>query len=81
MKELQLSAQQKQDMVARIKSYFEREMQSDIGGFEAEFLIDFFANELGGHFYNQGLFDAQQLLNEKLDELNYSLQELEKPLS
>ena len=81
MKELQLSAQQKQDMVARIKSYFEREMQSDIGGFEAEFLIDFFANELGGHFYNQGLFDAQQLLNGRLDELNYSLQELEKPLS
>ncbi|GGY56405.1 hypothetical protein GCM10011297_31500 [Bacterioplanes sanyensis] len=81
MKELQLSAQQKQDMVARVKSYFEREMQSDIGGFEAEFLIDFFVNELGGHFYNQGLFDAQQLLNEKLDEMNYSLQELEKPLS
>ncbi len=81
MKELQLSAQQKQDMVARVKSYFEREMQSDIGGFEAEFLIDFFANEIGGHFYNQGLFDAQQLLNEKLDEMNYSLQELEKPLS
>jgi uncharacterized protein (DUF2164 family) len=80
VKELQLSAQQKQDMVARVKSYFEREMQSDIGGFEAEFLIDFFAKELGGYFYNQGLQDAQLLLSEKFDEVYYGLQELEQPL-
>ncbi|MBQ24276.1 MAG: hypothetical protein CL546_04995 [Alcanivorax sp.] len=29
-------------------------LQQDIGGFEAEFLIDFFAKELGPHFYNLG---------------------------
>jgi uncharacterized protein (DUF2164 family) len=48
-------------------------------GFEAEFLIDFFAREIGPHFYNRGLFDAQQVLTEKMDEVGYVMQELEKP--
>ncbi|ASP38341.1 hypothetical protein CHH28_06445 [Bacterioplanes sanyensis] len=79
MKELSLSVQQKQAMVARIKDYFEQQLNQDIGGFEAEFLIDFFAKELGGYYYNQGLIDAQQLINEKMEELNYTLQEWEQP--
>mgnify|MGYP000430435202 FL=1 len=66
-------------MVSKIKAYFEDELQQEIGGFEAEFLIDFFATELGPHFYNRGLFDAQQVLTEKMDEVGYVMQELEKP--
>ena len=66
-------------MVSKIKAYFEDELGQDIGGFEAEFLIDFFATELGAHFYNRGLFDAQQVLTEKMDEVGYVMQELEKP--
>lgn len=80
MKDIEFSQQQKEAMVARIKKYFEDELNQDIGGFDAEFLIDFFAKELGGYFYNQGLQDAQLLLSEKLDEVYYGLQELEQPL-
>ena len=79
VKEIELSKDQKQRVVGKVKVYFSEELQMDIGGFEAEFLIDFFAKEIGGYFYNRGLFDAQQVFTEKIEDLGYSLQELEKP--
>jgi len=79
MSDITFSPDQKARMVSKIKAYFEDELGQDIGGFEAEFLIDFFAKELGAHFYNRGLFDAQQVLTEKMDEVGYVMQELEKP--
>ncbi|KZY33599.1 hypothetical protein A3754_08465 [Alcanivorax sp. HI0083] len=79
MTDITFTPDQKSRMVSKIKGYFEDELQQDIGGFEAEFLIDFFAKELGPHFYNRGLFDAQQVLTEKMDEVGYVMQELEKP--
>ncbi|WP_039926038.1 DUF2164 domain-containing protein [Alcanivorax sp. DG881] len=79
MSDITFSPDQKARMVSKIKAYFDEELQQDIGGFEAEFLIDFFAREIGPHFYNRGLFDAQQVLTEKMDEVGYVMQELEKP--
>lgn len=81
MKDIEFSREQKDRMVAKIKTYFSDELQQDIGGFEAEFLIDFFAKELGPVFYNRGLFDAQQVFNEKVEEASYVIQELEQPES
>ena len=79
MSDITFSPDQKARMVSKIKAYFEDELGQDIGGFEAEFLIDFFATDLGAHFYKRGLFDAQQVLTEKMDEVGYVMQELEKP--
>ncbi|WP_231759262.1 DUF2164 domain-containing protein [Microbulbifer elongatus] len=81
MKEIRFSKDQKERMVSKIKSYFHDELDQDIGGFEAEFLIDFFARELGPYFYNRGIFDAQQIFNEKAEEVGYVIQELEQPES
>jgi uncharacterized protein (DUF2164 family) len=78
--EVNIQADDKARLVAKIKDYFESELDHDIGGFEAEFLIDFLAQEIGPYFYNQGLSDAYTLLNEKVEELGYQIQELEKPL-
>lgn len=79
MADIKLSKDDTARIVAKIKDYFADELDQDIGGFEAEFLIDFFAKEIGPHFYNQGLADAQTLFNEKAEELTYQIQELEKP--
>lgn len=79
MKEIAFSTDQKESIIHKIKTYFADELQQDIGGFEAEFLLDFFASEIGPYFYNRGLFDAQQVFNEKMEDLGYLLQELEKP--
>ncbi|MEH6490927.1 DUF2164 domain-containing protein [Halopseudomonas sp.] len=79
MKDIAFSKEQKERMVGKIKAYFQAELQQDIGAFEAEFLIDFFAKELGPSFYNRGILDAQQVFNEKLEEAGYVIQELEQP--
>ena len=42
--------------------------------------MDFITKELGPYFYNRGLSDARVLLLEKADELDYLVQELEKPM-
>lgn len=80
MPEITLNPEQKKVIVEKIKLYFREELDQDIGGFDAEFLLDFFLEEMGGYFYNQGLYDAQQLLSEKLDDLSECIFNLEKPV-
>ncbi len=79
MSEITFSHDEKALIVSKVKKYFNDELGQEIGGFDAEFLVDFFAAEIGAYFYNRGLFDAQQLFTEKVEELGYLVQELEKP--
>ncbi|WP_415885315.1 DUF2164 domain-containing protein [Neptuniibacter sp. QD37_6] len=79
MKDIKLSQDQTDRMVRKIKRYFADELDQDIGSFEAEFLIDFFAKEVGPHFYNQALADASRIFVEKAEDASYLVQELEKP--
>ena len=64
-------------LVAKIKDYFNDELSQDIGGFEAQFLIDFFIKEMGPALYNQGIQDAHKIFLERSEELAYLIQELE----
>ena len=79
MSEIKFTKDETDQIVAKVKAYFNDELGHEIGGFEAEFLIDFFAKEIGPQFYNRGLSDAQRLFAEKADELGYLIDELEKP--
>jgi uncharacterized protein (DUF2164 family) len=79
MSEKKFSREEKERIVKKVETYFVNELDHKIGNFEAEFLIDFFADEIGAYFYNQGLSDAQLLYTEKAEELSYTIQELEKP--
>ncbi|RDE24187.1 DUF2164 domain-containing protein [Motiliproteus coralliicola] len=79
MTEFRLSREETDRIVDKIKTYFNDELDQDIGGFEAEFLIEFFAKAIGAHFYNQGLADARALFAEKAEEVGYLVEELEKP--
>ena len=79
MKEITLTKDQTAQIVSKIKTYFTIELNQEIGGFEAEFLIDFFAKEIGPHFYNSGLSDAKKVFEQQLEEASYLVEELEKP--
>ncbi len=76
--DIQFSQEQLDQMVAKIKAYFRSELDQDIGAFEAEFLIDFFAKAIGPHFYNQGLADAHKTFIEQVEEATYRIEELEQ---
>lgn len=68
-------------MTQKVKIYFREELNQDIGNFDAEFLIDFFAEEFGGFFYNRGLYDAETVISEKVSDISDLLLQLEKPVS
>ena len=81
MGEVKFSKDEKERIVQLVKAYFTSELDQDSGGFEAEFLIDFFAEKIGPRFYNQGLSDAHLLFTEKTEEWGYLIQEMEKPVA
>ena len=74
------SPEEKAHLVEKIKVYFARELGQEIGGFDAEFLLDFFSAEIGKHFYNKGLNDGLDEMRVRLDtiadDVGYTL---EKP--
>lgn len=80
MSEIKLSKQATDAMVAKLQQYFGSELDQDLGQFDAEFLLDFIAKELGGHFYNQGLADARTILDKRLTDIDDDIYAIEKPV-
>lgn len=78
---IKLSKEQKASIVRRIQLYFHEELDQEIGQFPAEFLLDFFAEEIGPCFYNQGLYDAQAILQSKMEGIADAIYEIEKTTS
>jgi uncharacterized protein (DUF2164 family) len=79
MENITFSNEEKELIVRKIKLYFSEELKQQIGSFDAEFLLDFFAQEIGAYFYNRGLYDAQAVLAAKLEDLQDCIYQLEKP--
>lgn len=78
MAEIRFSDEEKQAIGQRVQRYVEEELDLEIGQFDAEFLLDFFAKEIGGYFYNRGLYDAQAVLEKNIEEIGESILQLEK---
>lgn len=74
------SREMKDELVKHIQTYFSTEMSQELGNFEAEFLLDFFSEYIGPHYYNQAIRDVQKHLSGYVDTLNERIDELEKPL-
>lgn len=78
MSEIKFTQEEKDLIAKKIQTYFNDELDSEIGQFDAIFLLDFFAKEVGGLFYNRGLYDAQAVLDERLGSISDGIYELEK---
>ncbi len=78
MSQIKLNTEQTARIVEMLQAYFKDKLDSDIGRFDAEFLLDFFSAEIGVYFYNQGIADSQQLLNSQLESMSENLLDLQK---
>ena len=78
---IEFSKKTKQEIIAKIKIHFNEELNQEIGGFDAEFLLDFFVKEIGSHFYNQALSDVHALLEKQIESMADTIYDLEKPVS
>lgn len=78
MSTIKFSSQEKEQIINKIQQYFEKELDQELGQFDADFLLDFFAREVGGYFYNRGLYDAQKILTDKIEHISEAIYELEQ---
>lgn len=75
---IEFSKDEKEILAQKIQAYFRDELNSEIGQFDALFLLDFVSEEIGSYFYNRGLYDAQAILQKRVEDINESILELEK---
>jgi uncharacterized protein (DUF2164 family) len=78
VKQITLEKERRAAAVERIQRYFADELDQSIGAFAAERLLEFFAEEVGAHYYNQGLADAQAVFARALDNVNDKIYGLEQ---
>ena len=79
MSKIDFSKDEKAVLVKKVQMYFSEELDQQLGSFDAEFLLDFFSEEVGAYYYNRGLLDAQAVLEERLDGIREAIYEIEKP--
>lgn len=78
MSDIKLDSKQKETMISLLQEYFEQELGTDLGQFDADFLIDFISDKMGNIYYNQGVKDAQTVIERKVMDISDELYEIEK---
>lgn len=78
MQPIKFSKEEKSAIVNRIRDWFVEERDEDMGQIPAEMLLNFFAEEIGGYFYNRGLYDAQALVAKRMDDVTDEIFALEQ---
>jgi uncharacterized protein (DUF2164 family) len=79
MSKIEFSKEERELLVRKVRLYFKEELDQEIGQFDAEFLLDFFVDDIGPYFYNRGIYDAQAILEKRLESIEGAIYELEKP--
>ena len=79
MSMIEFSKAEKEVIVRKLQAYFREELEQEMGQFDAEFLLDYFSQELGPYYYNRGLHDARAVLECKLENIDEAIYEIEKP--
>lgn len=81
MSDIKFSTEQKEVLVQKLKVYFDKELELDVGQFDCEFFLDFISTEIGSFYYNKGLSDAQAIVLGKVDDITDAFYELERPVN
>lgn len=78
MKKIKIEKEARAEIVAKVQRYFVDELDSEIGAIPAELLLNFFTENIGPFYYNQGLADAQAVLGKMVDNINDEIYGLEQ---
>lgn len=65
----------RQQAIQSLERYFREHMDEPIGNVAAGALLGFFLEEIGPSIYNQGVADAQERMQARLQELDYEVHE------
>ena len=78
MSEIKFTKEEKEVITKKIQLYFSEELDQKIGQFDSQFLLDFFSEEIGPYFYNRGLYDAQTILEARMESISEAIYDIEK---
>jgi uncharacterized protein (DUF2164 family) len=78
MSEIKFSKDEATTLTKKIQLYLSEELDKEIGQFDAQFLLDFISEEIGPYYYNRGLYDAQTILESKMENITEAILEIEK---
>ena len=66
---IKISKETRGDMISSIKNYFEKEREEELGDLAAGLILDFIIEDLASDFYNQGVYDSYQFMNNRCEDL------------
>jgi uncharacterized protein (DUF2164 family) len=78
MKPIKFEKEQRAAIVGKIQQHFIAELDQEIGVMPAEMLLNFFAEQFGAYYYNQGLRDAQAIFLRTADSVSDEIYALEQ---
>ena len=78
MPEIKFSKEEIAVLIKKIQLYFSEESEQKIGQFDAQFFLDFISEEIGPYFYNRGLYDAQSILENRMESISEVIYDIEK---
>ena len=78
MSEIKFSKEEIEILTKKIQLYFSEELDYEIGQFDAQFLLDFISEEIGPYYYNRGLYDAQSVLENRMESISEAIYDIEK---
>lgn len=74
---ISLPEETRKELVSSIVGFFMDERGEEIGGLQASILLDFVLKEVGPSIYNQGVKDAQAMIQSSVADLDLTLNEPE----
>lgn len=80
MAKIELPKTAREALASALSRHLQDELELEVKGFDALFLLDWITETVGPHFYNQGLLDAQALVRKKADDFVEAFSQLEKPI-
>lgn len=66
---IEIRKEVKEEMIHGIKRYFLNEREEELGDLAADLILDFIIQELAPEFYNQGIYDAYNYMNDRIEDL------------
>lgn len=81
MKPIELTREARAAAATRLQAWLKDELDQEVGGLQAEMLLDELAAELGPLFYNRGVADARAVVAAQAEDLDEALYGLERQTS
>jgi uncharacterized protein (DUF2164 family) len=78
--DINISKENKKEIISAIQTYFYEEREDEIGDLAAELLLDFFLEQIGPHFYNQGVHDTKEMVMDRMVSMEVDLEALKRPI-